>query len=68
MCEDRHVEQWIVQQYASMAFERPITQLDLAALQRRARAGCNSPALEPALWADFMDWFAKSIRGLKQVC
>lgn len=58
---------WILQQYGSMALQRPLSPQDLVALEIRARAGSNGPALEPALWEDFKDWFSKCVRVLKQV-
>ena len=65
--EDRQIQQWIVQQYASMALQRPLSEESLAALERRARAGSSGPPLEPALWEDFKDWFSKCVWALKQV-
>jgi len=65
--EDRQIQHWILQQYASMALQRPLSQESLVALERRARAGSNGPPLEPALWEDFKDWFSKCVRALKQV-
>ncbi|DBA86232.1 hypothetical protein WJX77_001095 [Trebouxia sp. C0004] len=65
--EDRQIQHWILQQYASMALQRPLSQESLVALERRARAGSSGPPLEPALWEDFKDWFSKCVRALKQV-
>ena len=65
--EDRQIQQWTVQQYASMALQRPLSEESLVALERRARAGSSGPPLEPALWEDFKDWFSKFVRALKQV-
>ena len=67
MSGDSQVAAWILQQYGSMALQRPLSPQDLVALEMRARAGSNSPAVESALWEDFKDWFSKCIRALKQV-
>ena len=65
---DQQVAAWIVQHYASLSFKRALTHTDLAALEKRAGAGGNSPAAQSKVWDDFQDWFCKTIKALKQVC
>lgn len=65
---DQQVASWVVQQYGSMGFRRTLTQADVAALEKRARAAWPSSALEPTSWQDFQDWFSKSVKALKQAC
>ena len=65
---DQHIAAWILQHYASLSFRRALTHADMAALERRARAGSNSPAISSHSWDEFQDWFCKTIKALKQVC
>ncbi|KAL3159675.1 hypothetical protein ABBQ38_010082 [Trebouxia sp. C0009 RCD-2024] len=63
---DQQAAAWLLQQYASLSFTRALTQADLAALERHAGAGGNSPSLSPKSWDAFQDWFCKVLKGLKQ--
>lgn len=68
LSEDQQAADWILRQYASLSFTRALSQDDMAVLERRSRAGGNSPALSTKSWDDFQDWFCAVLKGLKQVC